>query len=182
MRTLAPLALLLGGGVLGQDSVNQSRGRALTHPGSITGPYRYVTSGHCNASWILTRAQCESAAAALGDTYTTAAVSAASMVLDTRLAYHQPWLNVPPYCVRTQGLFFFSAGSTGACTTFARCICWTGPAPSPSPPPPSLPPSPPMICVDTCPEHSGNGVCEDGGSNSFIYPGLCAYGSDCFDW
>ena len=55
---------------------------------------------------------------------------------------------------------------------------------SPLPPTPPSPPlsPPPMICFDMCKDHSGNGVCEDGGRGSVVYPGLCPYGDDCHDW
>ena len=54
------------------------------------------------------------------------------------------------------------------------------PPPPPSPRPPPAPP-PPLTCYDNCiePGYTGDGSCDDGGSESDF--SVCAYASDCAD-
>lgn len=93
-----------------------------------------ATSGTC-ATPVTSAADCETAAAALGLSDTTA--QASTLIYAT----------MPPYCVVWQGgLLLLSESNPGCCSTEHICICQHAP-PSAPPAPPSLPlpPHPPPL-------------------------------------
>ena len=149
------------------------------------GTFQLLRSGNCRTP-IRTKAECESAAAALGLADTTAEV-------DTELlsGYYYDASELPPYCYYAQIFFrsysysdsrrhlYFNFGSNaGSCSEEDQCICqptWP-PPPPPQPSPPPQPRPPPSFITATvhgsisatvqlCPKPSGQSDRRDANSD-----------------